>query len=315
MKSVIKNKKGFLLGTHTVKIVIAVLAILILIVVIVKVYSMISINSKQKSAQNTLDELKDKINRLEEGKSNEQMVVGPQGWFLMDFKTGEIDLNGKSLIPKKCEKRSCLCFCPAPSSWVGGLSLLKKDTTAKDKCQEGGICTSLNDFAIRDANFVGGGVFTLESWIGFKEIPKNLYLKKTEGVVQISKDKIDTQIMIDFLNRKTVFTDGKEISVKDLITYKATDYCSLGGDVDNYVEGAAESYLQSLMDDHKNGINGGVIRYEVTRSDKKRVSFSYNVWVGKNCEMDPGSFIEAKRVCRKDAGEEIRGGYLRIWTC
>jgi hypothetical protein len=125
------NKRGFLLGEETVKIILAAIAIIFLILFIVYLYNNYNQNKLLDEAKGSLNNL---ITQINSG-ATQINIYNPKAWFLSswphDFATA------KNILPKPCLDngwKKCLCICEFES--IG--------------CGEGGvagICVQ-NDFVI-----------------------------------------------------------------------------------------------------------------------------------------------------------------------
>jgi hypothetical protein len=150
------NKKGFLLGEETVKIIIAVVAIVFLVALIVGLYTTISKNKDLEYATSTLDNLVGQIN----AKVSQVYIYNPKDWYLSSFPQQGMD--GSSVLPQACSSvgwKSCLCIFK-----VGGDSLAKSVNSENSVCRE-------NDFTVNGQTFVSYGGFMAKSAIVFKGIP------------------------------------------------------------------------------------------------------------------------------------------------
>jgi len=105
-----RDKRGFLLGEETLKIVIAVICIVFLIYLLVAVYFNITGQQKIKEAQAILNGehgIATEINRLNAGgnySAQGLVVPNPSDWFLFSF----IEENAK---PNSCIQQNCICVC------------------------------------------------------------------------------------------------------------------------------------------------------------------------------------------------------------
>lgn len=126
-----KNNKGFLLVSETLKIIIAVICIGFLIYFLVHLYFA---NQEPKN----LEFAKDSLNHLVEGinaKSSEIEIYNPQRWIIVswphDITTGGflgLGTKREEGMPKSCSNlgwNNCICICP-------------KDKP--DNCDENGVC-------------------------------------------------------------------------------------------------------------------------------------------------------------------------------
>lgn len=103
-----KNKRGFLLGEETVKIVIAVVCIIFLIALLVSIYFSVSGNQQAKTAKASMEnvvipEIK-KINSGGEVEAAGTFIPNPSGWALFSFTEGDKK-------PNLCAGENCVCIC------------------------------------------------------------------------------------------------------------------------------------------------------------------------------------------------------------
>ena len=126
----IKNKRGFLLGEETVKLIIAVISILFLILFIIFLYNNFTKSKELDEAKSSLDYLTEQI---KSGSSTAELF-NPKEWAIVSFSLEEGNL------PDKCSKvgwESCLCICnPA-----------KGNINSRLACNLEGTCSE-NDFRI-----------------------------------------------------------------------------------------------------------------------------------------------------------------------
>jgi hypothetical protein len=116
------SKKGFLLGEHTINIIIAVLCILLLVSLGNKAYGIAKEKNDLQKAEEHMDEVIRIIEGLKEnggGKSN-YYLYSPKGWSLVYFKNNLV-IESTPYISKKIEPNkectsNCLCFCFLESS-------------------------------------------------------------------------------------------------------------------------------------------------------------------------------------------------------
>ena len=128
-----KDKKAFLLGEYTLKIIIAVVCLLLLAYVLFNLYSNSEEEKDLRMAQATLDELGEK---MEEARTTSQeqtiTLLEPSDWYVYTFRQDFINK------PVGCES-NCLCVCDSSSSWGGNAGA----------CDNKGVCK----------NFVGATNF------------------------------------------------------------------------------------------------------------------------------------------------------------
>lgn len=135
----IKNKRGFLLGEETIKIILAIIAILFLILFIVYLYNNFTQNKELDEAKSTLANL---VTQLNSGASQFN-IYNPTDWLLMSF----APING-GYYPKSCTANKwakCLCMC------INDLGAATNPT-----CDDDGICQQ-SDFVVSGQTNVGAG--------------------------------------------------------------------------------------------------------------------------------------------------------------
>lgn len=99
-----KNKKGFLLGEETLKIVIAVICIVFLIFLLFELYYSMAAKEKIKQALASKDKIILEIERINNGEEPQMIhVPNPSGWYIFGFTEGE--------KPNLCTGVNCLCIC------------------------------------------------------------------------------------------------------------------------------------------------------------------------------------------------------------
>jgi len=141
-KIIIKNKKGFLLGEHTVNIIIAVIALMILIYLGFKLSGFLKGESELERAGAHMDKIMEKIEKLEAqgGGVDEYILYSPERWILAGFNP-----SITSAEPLACAGyENCICFCRLADSWKeqileGKMFFLTSEDLA-DSCNELGIC-------------------------------------------------------------------------------------------------------------------------------------------------------------------------------
>jgi hypothetical protein len=133
------NKKAFLLGEETVKIVIAVVCIIFLIALLVSIYFSVSGNQQAKEAEASMkDILIPEINKIDNGgEANAEgiLVPNPAGWYIFSFADGEKK-------PNKCAGENCICICSA--DWFNQL----KTCDSKGACYVSSILKKFDTFKI-----------------------------------------------------------------------------------------------------------------------------------------------------------------------
>ncbi|VVB83470.1 Uncharacterised protein [uncultured archaeon] len=133
-----KNKKGFLLGEETIKIVVAVICIGFLVLLLVSIYFSLSGEEGVKQAAASMENLvKPAINQVNSGEvelsSKEITIPNPQLWHLFSFTEGDKK-------PSSCLKTNCVCICMKTSD----ISNFFNKNAQIDQCDDKGSCYSLN---------------------------------------------------------------------------------------------------------------------------------------------------------------------------
>jgi hypothetical protein len=128
-----RNKRGFLLGEETIKLILAVVAIIFLVMFVVYLYNNFSQNKELEQAKSSLAHLTSEIT----AGSIEVQIYNPKDWGVALF-------SSKENLPKSCLTagwNSCICICK-----IGGTSI----HTAKLSClaTNTDITCQNNDFTI-----------------------------------------------------------------------------------------------------------------------------------------------------------------------
>jgi len=141
------NKKGFLLGEETLKIIIAVIAIGFLLYFLASLYFANADQDKIMQAEAVLDKVSNIIDNA--GVTSETVyALNPSGWHIYSFiKPDE--------LPNDCFGENCLCICKnALITWNNG---------QQTKCDEKGAClpvANLNSFS--EIKIEKGGLTNIE---------------------------------------------------------------------------------------------------------------------------------------------------------
>jgi hypothetical protein len=123
MRKIKTKKASLLLESETVKIVLAVICLCLLIFLAYKLYTLFMKKTAIEIARENIEQLVNKINKLEEGQSGKFTLTGPNDWYLMLFNKGDP-------MPVQCANAgNCLCICEAQTY---------------EGCDKQGICKSLN---------------------------------------------------------------------------------------------------------------------------------------------------------------------------
>lgn len=129
-----KNKRGFLLGEETLKVLIAVICIAFLVYLLVAVYLSVTGAEKVKQASESLkDKIAPEINRINGGETFSEQgihVPNPSDWYIFSF-------IGEDKKPNLCLEQNCICLCEnAFPDWF--------DWQIK-KCDEKGSCAIVSN--------------------------------------------------------------------------------------------------------------------------------------------------------------------------
>ena len=156
-----KNKKGFLLGEETLKVVIAVICIAFLVYLLVAIYFSLTGEQKLKEAESTINNLvAPEIGRVNsEGEPNLQGILlpNPAEWFIFSY-------IGEEPKPNSCIEQNCLCICERVALDFFNWQI--------KKCDDKGVCINVDNLA------------------------KFEMIKIEKAGVQISIEKINEQIQI-----------------------------------------------------------------------------------------------------------------------
>lgn len=131
MRNLGKNKRGFLLGEETLKILVAVICIIFLISILVALYNSNTSAKKVEEAKNVLARIDTIISSLEEGVIERQDVPNPEGWHLYSF-IGEEK-------PNSCLGNNCLCICDNV--------VIEAISSQAKKCDNKGACLVISNLA------------------------------------------------------------------------------------------------------------------------------------------------------------------------
>src|SRR4030042_2368410 len=131
MKNFKKNKKGFLLGEETLKIIIAVICIVFLIYLLVAIYNSSTGEKKIAQAKEIFSRTEAIASSLKEGESERQDVPNPEGWHLYSFIEYE--------KPNACAGEGCLCICEK--------ALITPLNSQAAKCDKKGACLIIKNLA------------------------------------------------------------------------------------------------------------------------------------------------------------------------
>jgi len=158
------NKRAFLLGEETVKIIVAVICVVFLVAILASIYFSATGSQKSKEAQSIVNGengLAKEITRINsDGTPNEQgfLIPNPSGWYLYSF-TGDKK-------PNLCAGANCICVC--------GNVLVDLFNAQTKECDKKGVCViveNLNTF--EKIKIEKSGIYLL--------------IKKTNGILEVTK--------------------------------------------------------------------------------------------------------------------------------
>jgi len=121
-----KNKKGFLLGEYTLKVIIAIICIFLLVFLLFVLYNTFSGKSNDEQARANLKKLEEGIKVVVS--SNQEfffIFTEPRGWIFKIF--------SKEKGPSSCLSHQCICVCEK-ASWL---------SSQTKKCFNKNICLSV----------------------------------------------------------------------------------------------------------------------------------------------------------------------------
>ncbi|MCX6750371.1 MAG: hypothetical protein NTZ83_02855 [Candidatus Pacearchaeota archaeon] len=140
MKGFGEDKKGFLLGEETLKIIIAVICILFLVYLLVAIYNSNSGDKKIEQAaavffdeENGIEKI---ISVLKDGEIRNIDIIDPSGWHLYSFVGQE--------KPNSCLNQKCLCICEK--------SLIEQLKSQAKKCDNKGKCLTVPRLAVAEVD-------------------------------------------------------------------------------------------------------------------------------------------------------------------
>lgn len=130
------NRKGFLLASTVVKIVIAVICIVFLVYLLSSVYFSRVNAQKKAEALNTLtsnNKIGDEIKRVHSGGQFNPDGISlfvPKGWYLFSF-------TGNREKPNSCAGVNCVCIC---DNMLFGYFIKTEYERQMEECDENGAC-------------------------------------------------------------------------------------------------------------------------------------------------------------------------------
>jgi hypothetical protein len=101
------NKKAFLLGEETLKIIIAVICIIFLVILVTSIYFSLSGSQDAKYAEASKALIFQEVVRVNSGgiyNPGGLLVPNPAGWYIFSF-------IGSDKKPNLCSEQNCICLC------------------------------------------------------------------------------------------------------------------------------------------------------------------------------------------------------------
>jgi len=123
-----KNKKGMLLASETLKIILAVISIGFLVYLLAAIYFNSGDTKKLEQAEGTMERIENILERFDESNFSGENVneINPSGWKVFAFVEDETK-------PNSCSGENCLCICE-------NVVLDYLDRQVK-RCDDLGVCT------------------------------------------------------------------------------------------------------------------------------------------------------------------------------
>ena len=102
-----KNKKGFMLGEFTLKVIVAVLCIALLIYLLFAIYSIFTSSSEIGQAKASLDIVVQGIGIASSGSEGEfnTVITEPSSWLILYYSAENVRR------PLRCGSNACICMC------------------------------------------------------------------------------------------------------------------------------------------------------------------------------------------------------------
>ena len=160
-----KNKRGILLASETLKIVLSVIAIAILAYLLFALYHANASSEKLEHAKATMEKISQTINQLKLNSSYPGNIsqITPIGWSIFSFIGQE--------KPNSCADLNCLCICDS----IIEIGLI--DRTQQKECDSDGTCLIIQNLKEFEEIKIGEAddptsieIFKSGSWIGVRKI-------------------------------------------------------------------------------------------------------------------------------------------------
>jgi len=143
------NKKGMLLASETLKIVIAAICIGFLVYLLAAIYFASSDSKNIEEATGRLEEIKGIIEAFDSGNlSGEIYAMTPNGWGIFSFNQGEQK-------PNICAGLNCICFCDVAATDIFNGQF--------KNCNKENVCLANERFLeFEDIEFEDGGATNIK---------------------------------------------------------------------------------------------------------------------------------------------------------
>ena len=163
-----KNKKGILLASETLKIVLSVIGIVLLLYLLFALYTSGSDNENFKKAEATIDLISKTIDKLKLDPSYAGNIsqITPIGWSIFSFVQNDVK-------PNPCSGQDCLCICDSVYEYWG-----ITENRQEKECSKDGVCLIVENLKKFQEISIdkNGGAFTsidirkIGKWIEVVEI-------------------------------------------------------------------------------------------------------------------------------------------------
>jgi len=131
------NKKGFLLGEETVKIIISLIVIVFLVYFLVSLYLNRTGGKDVEFAEESLELLVESIS----SEISSVEIYNPEGAWIFSW---PVEIDGKEIIPNSCLNQgweNCLCICRKKGPYVGLESGSNIDfEKTREECDSNWVC-------------------------------------------------------------------------------------------------------------------------------------------------------------------------------
>ena len=123
-----KDKRGGMLESMTLKIIIAVLCLILLFTVAGKLFGQFRDAQELEKAQNSLKEIEKAMQTADDQNKNQEVwIFSPSDWFVLAYPN-----KLRYQRPIECENDYCVCICKPPESF--------RFDSFLDSCNRGGVC-------------------------------------------------------------------------------------------------------------------------------------------------------------------------------